>query len=132
MDQPLHKIGEKFTSRPDAFRLIVNDHITFVDPARYNLKNVTIIDPNRYFITSGDAVEKTKVLLKHYQQLVIELESANDGTLTEYLNATKIASQQCEVLLQHLKDAKGDNCFLEIEWDCHVLRCVPKNPRVKT
>lgn len=131
MDNVLPKIGEKFSERPDVYQLVVNDHITFVDPLYYGLTNVKSIDPNRYFVTSGDAVEKTRVLLSHYSSLIIELEAKAEPHLTDYVKALKIAAGQCAVLLQSLKEAKGDNCFLEIEWENHVLKCIPKNPRSK-
>ena len=33
-------------------------------------------------------------------------------------------------LLNKLIEARGDDCFLETEWDSHRLFVIPKNPRL--
>lgn len=127
-----HKIGEPFTEPPVVFELNVNDHIKFVDPNNFGLSNVKTIDPVKYFITSGDAVEKTKVLYKHYVALYNELQelSKSDPTVVDYTKAIGVAVEQCSTMLQHLITAKGDHCFFETEWMSNrTLHVKAKDPR---
>jgi hypothetical protein len=49
----------------------------------------------------------------------------------EYEAAIWRAAGNSRRLLNLLQKAKGENCFLETEWDNHRLLCIPKNPRIR-
>ena len=161
MTQELVKIGEDISEqRPSVFELIVEDHVSFVNPKTFGLTGVDYlnecINPADYFVTSGDAVEKAKILekiiwnlageLRKRSYLMIENEHGctpseaqalfRDGTrpsrpkrFHEYETAVWKAAGQARKLLNALRKAKGADCFLETEWDNHRLLCIPKNPR---
>ena len=150
------KIGDPFGSPPPAvFELVLSDHITWVDPKEYGLDRPGV-NPRDYFVTSGDAVEKAKVLDRDLWQLAGALrremfvliadehkcstvqaqELFRHGTVptepprfAEYESAVWKAAGQSRKLLAALKLAKGVNAFLETEWESHRLLCIPKNPR---
>lgn len=152
-----HKIGEPFEAedKPAVFQLIIEDHVSFVHPKKYGIKE-TFVDPNEYFITSGDAVEKAKVLERDLWKLAGQLRTRvvdiiskeqkctaaearnkySNGTRTkkpkklcDYEKAVWGAAGQARKLVHKLKTAKGVDCFFETEWDNHCLLCIPKNPR---
>jgi hypothetical protein len=150
----LSKIGDKFDEKPSVFELIVEDHVPFVNPADYGL-DIEGIDPTDFFITSGDAVEKSKILEKElwqhagdlrkrsYQLIAEEndcstvqaqslfrkgVRSAQTG-FAQYEAAVWKAAGSSRKLRNALEAAKGEDCFLETEWDDHKLLCIPKNPR---
>lgn len=140
---------------PAAYELRIDDHIPFIDPKKYNLSEHSI-KPSDYFITSGDAVEKTKVLEKDLWALAGELRrkcynliaAENKCTYAKaqnlyrngirpkkpaklklYENDIWKSAGACRRLLNALLKAKGANIFLETEWNDHKLLCIPKNPR---
>lgn len=138
---------------PAIFELRINDHITFVDSKEYGLNEISI-NANDYFITSGDAIQKTKYLKTSYDRLAAQLKEKCIGMISESEGSTKVwnifsknlqgknwtalqsyynhvekASKQTARLISLLEDAKGTNVFLETEWNNHRLLCIPKNPR---
>jgi len=152
-----HKIGEPFEvdEKPAVFQLIVEDHVPFVHPKKYGIRE-TFVDPNEYFITSGDAVEKAKIMERDLWKLagqlrtrVIEIiakeqkctmakarEKYSKGQRTktpkklcDYEKAVWGAAGRARKLVHKLRQAKGVDCFFETEWDNHCLLCIPKNPR---
>jgi len=154
------KIGDVYDDRPAVFELVVYDHVPFIDPISYGLSDPELtkrsIDPARYFVTSGDAVEKTKVLerdlwawagdLRKYTYQLIEKEHGCDnahaqvlfrgGTrptkpkkYNQYESDVWKAAGSARKLLNALITARGEDCFLETEWENHKLLCIPKNPR---
>ena len=157
----LAKIGSDISDlRPSVFELIVEDHVAFVNPKSYDLIGAEYltecINPADYFVTSGDAIEKARILekriwhlagkLRRQSYLMIESEHGctpaeaqalfRDETrpsrpkrFHEYEAAVWKAAGQARKLLNALIKSKGDNCFLETEWDNHKLLCIPKNPR---
>jgi len=152
-----HQIGESFDNdnRPSVFQLVVEDHIQFVNPKTYGIKE-EFITPTEYFVTSGDAIQKSKVLehdlwklAAHLRQQVIErliqenkcsLKKAREQykkgkgpirpkRLRDYEKAVWAAAGQARRLINLLEKARGEACFLETEWDDHCLTVIPKNPR---
>lgn len=151
-----HKVGEKIVGdHPAVFELVLDDILPFVNPKDYNVDE-NGINPRDYFITSGDAVEKAKVLEKdlwkyagEVRRKTCELISVEydvntqeaqkmyqDGVrpsepkgFAEYESAIWSCAGKSRSLLNSLLKAKSDNCFLETEWDNHKLLCIPKNPR---
>lgn len=150
------RVGDPIVgSPPSVFELVVSDHIPLVSPADYGLDREGI-NPNDYFVTSGDAVEKARVLSNDLWQLagalrkeLFQLIAAENGCdnvqaqalfrsgvfpkppsrFHEYEAAVWKAAGQARKMLNALQAAKGVNCFLETEWDSHRLLCIPKNPR---
>lgn len=156
MDELHHRIGEPFNDPPPSvFELVVTDHVPWVNPEDYGLAREGI-NPNDYFVTSGDAVEKARILdqdlwrlagalRKELFKLIAEEHGCDLPTAQDlFRNGTKPtnpprfhdyeaevwrAAGQCRKLINALKTAKGKDCFLETEWDRHRLLCIPKNPR---
>lgn len=150
------KIGEKWADQPPAvFELVIDDYLPYINPTDYNL-NIAGIDPRDYFITSGDAVQKSIVLeqdlWRHagevrklvFEQLATEKrctmieaqELYRNGTrpkkprgLADYESKIWEHAGRCRKLLNALRAARGENTFLETEWNNHRLLCIPKNPR---
>lgn len=132
-----HKIGEAIINEhPAVFELVLSDILPYIDPKDYGL-NEPGINPEDYYITSGDAIEKAKILkrdlFKHLEEIRNRIhESGGKQKLTnmaDYESAIAYCAAQSEVLIEKLQSAKADNCFLETEWDNHHLLCIPKNPR---
>lgn len=153
-----YRIGEKINGddNPSVFELKIDDFVSLKHPASYSLPHDTPhINPVDYFITSGDAVEKAIVLEKDmwelagnvrtisYEQLQKEKKCSEKKARQLHRNGKRPkkkgyanyetdvwrAAGQCRKLLNALKKAKGENCFLETEWDDHKLLCIQKNPR---
>jgi hypothetical protein len=116
----------------DVYELVIEDHLKYVDPALFKLSNVSHINPSEYYVTSGDAVEKTKALVREYANVVESLmSSGNNVRVADYIAELLIQQSQAEDLLNLLIKARGTNIFLETEWNQHHLLCIPKNPRAK-
>ena len=91
--------------RPAVFELVIGDHVN----------TVAGIDPLDYFITSGDAVSKARILQR-------DLRSA--GAIHE--------ADRANALVEALIAARGNAIFLETEYSSdHRLLCIPKNPRAR-
>ena len=157
MNSELHKIGDPIgDDPPSVFELIIKDHVAFVNPKTYRLSKTDSINPADYFITSGDAVEKARILERDLWNLagairkrvygIIEKEQKcthveaqvkwrkgirpiKPRRLPEYENAIWKAAGQARKLVVALLTAKGVDIFLETEWNNHKLLCIPKNPR---
>jgi hypothetical protein len=131
----VHKVGDNISGQhPSVFELVLNDHIRYVDPKDYGLDQQYSLDPSSYFITSGDAVEKAKILERDIWLLVNKLRKElqqGDENFSAYTAEILITAKQATNLHQALKVAKGTNCFLETEWENHRLLCIPKNPRAR-
>lgn len=116
------------------YQLTISEHVPYVDPRSYGIA-VDGVDPAQYFVTSGDAVEKTKVLERELWELA--------GTVKKAVGKSKLAKHKklvaevwsaagkARALLALLTRVRGDAIFLECEWREHVLYVVPKNPRMK-
>lgn len=131
-----HLIGEEFeeNNRPQVFELRILDHLVDIDPESYKISGIASINPTTYFITSGDALEKAIRLEKDLWALAGKLRSeAPDKTTKKYDNyvsAVWTCAGKCRSLVNKLRIAKGENCFLETEWTSEsVLLCLAKNPR---
>jgi len=150
----MHKIGEKWGgSKPAIFQLVIDDHIPFVDPKTFEF-DVESINPKMYFVTSGDAVQKAQVMERDFWDLAGRLRRIcidrmteerpgediqqlyRDGVrpvepkgLAEYEIAIWRSAGLARRLVNNLLLAKGEDCFLETEWESHILLCIPKNPR---
>lgn len=152
-----HQIGAPFAAdeRPSVFQLVIEDHIKFVNPKTYGIRE-EFINPREYFVTSGDAIQKAKILERDLWRLASNLRQKvierlmQEGNLTvakarerykkgkgpqrpkklkDYEKAVWAAAGQARKLINLLEKARGDACFFETEWDDHCLLCIPKNPR---
>lgn len=120
----------------DAFILDVKFYIDVLRPKDYFVFREDF-DPNTYFITSGDAIKKTHVMIEDLQkyekgisECIMTMATYSDVELN-LITIIKEASTAAKQLLNDLETAKGENCFLETEWDSHLLYVVPKNPRAR-
>ena len=131
----LPKLGiDEVVSPVDVFILETNVYIDIIRP-KSSFVFIEDFDPSTYFVTSGDAIEKTKALqhdLAEYKvdvQRSIEILNCYTDPELELLNIIDAAMQGCDMMLADLYTAKGENCFLETEWVEHNILIVPKNPR---
>lgn len=134
MEDNYTKIGSlRDSDQPaDVYELVVEDHVLYVNPKDYKLTGVLEIKPSDFYVTSGDAVEKTKALVREYKYVIGELTSkANSVRLADYIADLIIQQSAAEDMLSLLVKARGTNIFLETEWNQHHLLCIPKNPRAK-
>lgn len=155
MDDSNQKIGDPIVGQPAVFELILDDHVPFINPKDYGLSEEIGINPANYFITSGDAVEKTKIMDRDFWNLagalrkdlfkMIAEEHKCDSSKAQVLfrkgvrpknnkfvafeNKIWKAAGQCRKLLNALIEARGEAVFLETEWFNHIVYCIPKNPR---
>jgi len=147
------KIGDDVVA--SVYELIILEHVEFVNPKDFKIK-AEHVDPRDYFITSGDAVEKAKVLERDLWRLAGKLRRRMVGeikvcrkcsdkkalrlyrqgtrpmktrSLSNYEKAIWRAAGQARKFVNVLKAVKAENCFLETEWENHKLLCIPKNPR---
>ena len=134
MDDRHVKVSDLRTSdkTADIYELVIEEHVIELKPTKYKLANVPVIKPNDYFITSGDAVQKTKALIRDYkeaidalQQLILNID------VGAYLNDIKVQYSRAQEMLELLLKARGSNIFLETEWNQHKLYIIPKNPRAR-
>lgn len=130
-------LGKSQINSPvDSFILEISYYIDIIRPKDFFIFREDF-DPNAYFITSGDAIKKTDILIKdleRYKQNIVEylsVFSTYTETEIDFLSVLDTALESANNLLSDLYLAKGENCFLEIEWDNHVLYSIPKNPRAK-
>ena len=82
-----------------------------------------------YFVTSGDAVQKTLKMIEDLRTIDEYLELTSEEPI--YVGKADLCSRlgQAEQLLAHFIEVRGSATFLEVEWNNHVLFATPKNPR---
>lgn len=140
----------------DVFILDVEQYVPILDPTKHGMPTAKKFDPNAYFITSGDAVQKSKVLerdLWTYAGYVRKLSCeriAAEKKIT-YAKAQELhrsgqrpkqpaswvefekdvwkAAGAARKLVAKLIQVRGESIFLETEWHNHSLLCIPKDPR---
>jgi hypothetical protein len=118
----------------DAFILDITLYSDNIHPRTYHIEYEDW-NPSSYFITSGDALEKSKAMLSDFKQYERDIKhsikilngSETEGcALIDLLDKTRT---KLETLVVDLNHAKGQNSFLETEWDSHRLLVLVKNPR---
>lgn len=131
-------LGKSQVTEPlEAFILDVSHYIQIIRPKDFYIFREDF-DPNTYYITSGDAIKKTTVLihdLERYKNHIAEYVNVF-STYTEveldFISVLDVAIESAHKMLDDLKIAKGDNCFLETEWgENHNLFVLGKNPRAR-
>lgn len=128
------KITKKFV-KSQVYELDINDFLSkLTPPPGFSVKP---IDPTDYYITSGDAIQKTKYLAKilwdYAGRVRHELHEMENPTLeqSEFESECWRQAGAATKLLNLLIKVRGEDVFLETEWDAHRLICIPKNPRSK-
>ena len=119
-----------------SYELIIDGAIEALNPpASFGLSPIR---PAEYFITSGDAIQKTRYLCKvlwHYagsaRRALHNIPNPTDEDIKFEKSCWKQAGSATR-LLHILIRLKGDNVFLETEWSHErKLICNIKNPRAK-
>jgi hypothetical protein len=134
VNKKMGRVGELIVGdRPSVFELVIDDHILHVDPNKFGVECESI-NPKDYFVTSGDAVEKAKALERELWQLAGRVRGGcctkgGKKAVGKYEKAIWKEAGQARSMVNKLKEARDDACFLETEWDRHKLLCIPKNPR---
>lgn len=82
-----------------------------------------------YFVTSGDAVQKTLKMIDDLRTIDEYLEFTSDEQSYVGKEALQKRLNQARQLLSYFIDVRGPATFLEVEWNNHVLFATPKNPR---
>ena len=116
-------LGEPYdkAAKNRVFLLDIYKHVDFIRAADFG--ETEELDPRQYFVTSGDAVQKSLYMLKQFDAL------SNKKLSKKYKTAIKNNIKKINRLIELLIEARGSDCFLETEWENHLLKCVPKNPR---
>lgn len=117
------------------FLLDIKNYFEKLDPPeRFDLE---IIDPGMYFVTSGDAIEKTEYLSKILwsyagtaRSQLNNLENITDNEIAFEKLCWSQAGKTNKLMNDFIK-ARGDAVFLETEWTDEGLLLKPKNPRSK-
>ena len=133
MDKDRPRVGE-VQAVDTPCELFVPDFIQILDPPpQFDLE---LLDPSSYFITSGDAVQKTEYLgrlIWKYAGTVRKQLSQMKTKTKASVEFEKLCWKQagaCTKMLHALKRVRGDAVFLETEWnEEHKLLVIPKNPR---
>jgi hypothetical protein len=120
------RVGER-DDEALVFELCLEEWVDTIKPEDYDLPPDTLaIDPKSCFVTSGDAVQKAKHLVKSITRVVDQLDRS------AYKRALANTVKQAARLVRKLDEIKGENVFLETEFDsAHRLLVIPKNPRSK-
>ena len=129
------RIGIASPGQP-SYILAVSDFISPLNPPpSYNMP---AINPEEYFITSGDAVQKTKylckVLWRYAGQVRRKLKSMRPtaGDLEFERSCWRQAGAAVKMLHALIK-IRGEHIFLETEWNSdRTLRVICKDPRVRS
>lgn len=129
--------ADDFVRHP-VYQLEVSMYLRRLDPtpemAGFGLVS---IDPIDYYVTSGDAVQKTTYLSRilwayagKARKVLSELEHPSQESVEFEQECWKQAGN-AQRLLNLLIKVRGHDVFLETEWNQHQLLCIPKNPRSK-
>ena len=126
------RIGGKWDGVPEVFELRISDYIMPITPPRE--LSLPKFDPNRYYITSGDAIQKTLQLIEEMEEIRTPINSIVDPPLPvqEFITKLSNAIDAAHRMMTDLAKARGTALFLETEWAQNVLICMPKNPRSRT
>ena len=130
MSDDVIKLGDIVNGPLEIFELVIDEHIDKIIPADFGFKYDSI-DPNYYFITSGDAVQKTLAIRRDIINLqnVLDKDISPDGRIVEFREKIDKIIGQVDAFIVKIKTARGNKLFLETEWEAHQLYCIPKNPR---
>lgn len=127
---------ENVVSPVDSFILDITQYLDVIRPRDFFIFREDF-DPHTYFITSGDAINKALMLItdlklfKSHIQECINVQLTYTKVELDFISTIDTAIESANRLLNDLFIAKGENCFLETEWENHKLYVVPKNPRAR-
>ena len=121
------KIGVTPDGTAASYELVIYDHIPLIDPAKFG-SSAESFDGANYFVTSGDALSKTTVLIKDLRAYAHSIPNSDKALQMAAAEALAGAMRLRDLLVE----ARGSNVFLESEWSSdHKLLVIPKNPRSK-
>lgn len=127
-DLPFAKLGQELEYWHIKNIWIFPD-IKQVLPSIFNNEDAPIIEPYRYYVTSGEAVRKSEVLLSDIRELMTG--DFNETIMDEISDLFIKASEFYELLL----DIRGKSVYLEITkcedgiYNGNICAC--KNPKKK-
>jgi len=134
VDKQYPRVGAS-TVTGQVYELAVDDFLQPMSPP--NQFEMEELDPNDYFITSGDAVQKTKYLCTIIWSYAGKARKQLNG-MNQPTAASKKFERLCweqagsaRKMLNALIGIRGEDVFLETEWNEHMLIVIPKNPRVR-
>lgn len=130
------------TENCDVYELRFSDFVQKLNPPPSS--NLEPLDPANYFITSGDAIQKTIKLLsdlKEHSKKLKSIQKKGPAFRTYSVKVAK-ATDGARKMLKALQKARGKAVFLETEWGvgsacdssgnvCQLLLIKPKNPRIR-
>lgn len=129
------KIVKLGSSSNPVYELHIYDFMEVLEPpAGFTLSK---FDPQDYFVTSGDAIQKTtymsRILWLYAGQARRELNKMESPTeeAKQFERRCWVQAGASNKLLGMLTKVRGSDIFLETEWFNHVVLCIPKNPRSK-
>jgi hypothetical protein len=82
-----------------------------------------------YFVTSGDAVQKTLKMIDDLKTIDEYLDFIGEEVIYVGKEDMQKRLTQAKQLLTYFTDVRGAATFLEVEWNNHALYATPKNPR---
>lgn len=134
MERGYPRIGEVLDPGYPIYELRIYDFLDILDPPHgYVLPKM---DPQEYYITSGDALQKTrylsKVLWEYAGKARAQLKKMRSPTQTQTAFEKSCWAQAgaANRLITILTKIRGSDVFLETEWTSdHVLTVLRKNPR---
>jgi hypothetical protein len=127
-DLPFAKLGQELEYWHTKNIWIFPD-IEKVLPSLYNKNGEFIIEPYKYYVTSGEAVRKSEVLISDIKELTRNIDDNN--ILDNITDLLIKASEFYELLLE----IRGDSVYLEITkcedgiYNGNICAC--KNPKKK-
>ncbi|MCC9655282.1 hypothetical protein [Rhodopirellula halodulae] len=146
------KIGEPVAGDETVFELVLSDYFKPISTKDFGLDREGI-SPRDYYVTSGDAIQKTKYLERLLWKLSGDLRRecieviASERSISmqaayqHYLKTKEPAglrayefeiwklAGKARKLRNALIQARGEHCFLETDWEGSKLLCIAKNPR---
>jgi hypothetical protein len=128
------KIGGDVVS--DMYELNLSDYLLALIPPPF--LDVKKFDPAIYFITSGDAIQKSFKLRDDLRIYILDIRRNVRHVDKRYAKIAKVFEAKClkamAMIRRMIKDiykARGDAVFMETEWLDGKIICCPKNPRAR-
>lgn len=116
-----------------AYEINIYDYVEKVDAAAHGITDLDTIDPVDFFITSGDAVSKAKMMEQRLWALAgmarKRYGKSKRRLHKSYLQKIWVVAGRARRFTNILKTMRGDAVFAETEWRDHKLYVTPKNPR---
>lgn len=115
-----HPRSSRTTCR-DWRRVPLNAYFPMDGGVRASLSSSEVIDPRQFFVCTGDAIMKTKVLLSELRALALAYPP------NQILKQFKITIASARRLLVDLLEIRGSHFYLETAWSDGELQVCPKD-----